>query len=234
MDNRNIFDKKRLNGKKAVYYILMGLCVVIIAAAAFISYNSIQDAVNSKKPENKPEIIDPVDTTKDDVTDKTPQTNPETQPESEPKPTEPQSNDPAPETKGYIMPVENAEICVGFSTSEPVYSKTLNDWRIHDGVDLAADLGTNVLCVNDGAVEKIESNDLYGISVTVKHTDGKKSVYSNLEDSVELEEGQLINQGDIIGRVGESALYEISDGPHLHFEMSENGKKIDPMKIIKA
>lgn len=231
MDNKNIFDKKRSNGKKAVYYILMGVCVLIIAAAAFISYNSIQDAVNSKQPEKEPQVIDPVDTTKDDVKDKTPEVKPEPLPETEPHQIE--NNIPVTESKAYIMPVENGEVCVDFSTSTPIYSKTLKDWRIHDGVDISANIGTNVVCVNDGAVEKIESNDLYGITVTVKHTDGKKSVYSNLEDSVELEEGQLINQGDIIGKVGESALYEIAEGPHLHFEMSDNGNKIDPMKIIK-
>ena len=46
-------------------------------------------------------------------------------------------------------------------------------------------------------------------------------------------ESKIINQGDIVGKIGETAVFEISEGPHLHFEMSENGKKIDPLSIIK-
>ena len=110
---------------------------------------------------------------------------------------------------------------------------TLKDWRIHDGIDISADLGSNVVAVNDGVVEKITSDDLFGIVVTIKHTDGKKSTYSNLADDIELEEGQIINRGDIIGTVGDTAISEISDGPHLHFEMSDNGNKIDPLTVIK-
>ena len=61
----------------------------------------------------------------------------------------------------------------------------------------------------------------------------RSSTYANLEDSVELEQGQIINRGDIVGKVGNTAVYEISDGPHLHFEMSENGEKIDPTAVIE-
>ena len=41
-------------------------------------------------------------------------------------------------------------------------------------------------------------------------------------------------EGDIVGKIGKSAVFEISDGPHLHFEISQNGKKVDPLNIIKV
>lgn len=236
MERKNIFDRDKSSGKKLTYYIVLGICVLVIGAASFLSYKSIQNALNDKKTPDTPPVTDKVDSDvdnvketeskKDDVTEeKTQQPEEETQPPVEEK-------QPVVETKAYVRPV-SGEIMVGFSLETPVYSATLKDWRIHDGIDIAADLGTNVVAVNDGVVEAIESDDLFGVVVTIKHTDGKKSTYANLEDSVELEQGQIINRGDIVGKVGNTAVYEISDGPHLHFEMSENGEKIDPTAVIE-
>lgn len=238
MERKNIFDNDKSSGKKLTYYIVLGICVLVIGAASFLSYKSVQNAINKGKTPDTPQTTDSVDNNLTDVqeTDKPKTDVQETKPSEQ---TPVQTPDPAPEenqqrveAKAYAKPV-SGEITVGFSLETPVYSSTLKDWRIHDGIDIAADLGTNVVAVNDGVVEKIVSDDLFGITVTIKHTDGKKSIYSNLADSVELEEGQIINRSDIIGTVGNTAIYEISDGPHLHFEMTENGEKIDPTGVIK-
>lgn len=239
MDNKNIFDKKKFSGKKSVYYIIMGICVVVIGAASFISYKSVQNALSNKKLENTPNAVDKVDSPVDNVskteTDNKPAQDADSQTQTDEKTeavnTRP-SDEPVIDTKAYVMPV-SGEMTTGFSITAPIYSETLKDWRIHDGIDISAALGDNVVAVNDGAVEKINSDDIYGITVVIKHTDGRRSTYCNLEDSVELEEGQLIKQGDIVGKVGNTAVFEISDGPHLHFEMSENGNKIDPLSVIK-
>ena len=224
MDNKNIFEKSRFSKKKLGIYIVAALC---IGAIAFVSYLSFQ-AINANKTPDT-EITDPVDTTKTDVTEPVL----ELEPEAEDAPTVTQTPEVTVSAKDYIMPVENGEITAVFSIEVPVYSQTLGDWRIHDGIDISAPLGAEVVAVNDGIVESIECHDLYGVTVVLKHTDGKKTTYSNLEDSVELEEGQVISQGDIVGKIGETAVFEIADGPHLHLEMSQNGKKIDPAKIIK-
>ncbi len=228
MDNKNIFEKSRSSKKKLTYYIVAVLCIGAIALVSYLSYQAINA---NKTPE--PEISDPVDTTKTDVTEPTPEPEPELEVETNTEPTETETPDVTVSAKEYIMPVDNGEITAVFSTEVPVYSQTLGDWRIHDGIDISAPLGTEVLAVNDGIVESIECHDLYGITVVLKHTDGKKTTYSNLEDSVELEQGQVITQGDIVGKIGETAVFEIADGPHLHLEMSQNGQKIDPAKVIK-
>lgn len=242
MERKNIFDNEKSGGRKLTYYIVLGICVLVIGAASFLSYKSIQNALNKDDTPELPPAGDTVDNDVDDITETdTPEqdvTETEkkeegiTDDKSQENTVQEQDKQPVVETKSYVMPVEG-EITVGFSLETPVYSTTLKDWRIHDGIDIAADLGTNVVAVNDGVVESIESDDLFGIVVTIKHTDGKKSVYANLEDSVELEQGQIINRSDIVGKVGNTAIYEISDGPHLHFEMSENGEKIDPTSVIK-
>lgn len=235
MDKKNIFERKT-GGKKTTYYIVMTVCVLAIAAISFISYKSVQNSLSNKKIENAVDNVDKVDTNVENINDTNKQETLIEEPVDNQE-TEPSEQMSAPaakvETKPYIMPVKDAEIKVKFSLTVPVYSQTLKDWRIHDGIDISAKLGDNVLAVNDGAVESIENDDLYGITVVIKHTDGKKSTYCNLADDVELEQGQIINQGDIVGKIGQTAVFEISEGPHLHFEMSENGKKIDPLSIIK-
>lgn len=228
MDNKNIFDKSRSPWKKVGYYVVAAACVGAIALVSYLSYRTLN---NKPAPEPEPEITNPVDTTKNDVVEQNDQ-----KPEPE-TPKEVETTTDAPDVtvsqKPYIMPVTNGNITAVFSIDVPVYSQTLGDWRIHDGIDVSAPLGTEVVAVNDGIVESIECHDLYGITVVLKHTDGKKTTYSNLEDSIELEEGQVIEQGNIVGKIGQTAVFEIAEGPHLHFEMSQNGKKIDPVTVIK-
>ena len=227
MDSKNIFEKS--SGKKIVYYVVAGVCVAVIALISVLSYTSASDSKKTEKPQTQTEDAN---VKKDDVVkEPEPPELPVTQTEDAPQEAPEKKPEVTVKAKPYIMPAEG-KITVSFSLTEPVYSKTLDDWRIHDGIDIEADIGSEVVAVNDGAVEEIRADDLFGVTVVIKHTDGKRSVYSNLEDSVELEEGQLISQGDIVGRVGESAVYEISDGPHLHFEMSDNGQKIDPTDIL--
>jgi murein DD-endopeptidase MepM/ murein hydrolase activator NlpD len=203
--------------------------VAVIALISVLSYTSASDSKKTEKPQTQTEDAN---VKKDDVVkEPEPPEIPVTQTEDAPQEAPEKKPEVTVKAKPYIMPAEG-KITVSFSLTEPVYSKTLDDWRIHDGIDIEADIGSEVVAVNDGAVEEIRADDLFGVTVVIKDTDGKRSVYSNLEDSVELEEGQLISQGDIVGRVGESAVYEISDGPHLHFEMSDNGQKIDPTDIL--
>ncbi len=231
MDNKSIFNKPGGSSKKITYYIVAALCVAVIGVLAFMSYRAMKPETTPQKEQEKQQTS-AVDSEKDDIT--APVTKQETDiKENETVEPEPEKQTEPTAQKPYVMPI-SGDVTVGFSLDTPVYSQTLGDWRIHDALDIAADIGSEVVAVNDGVIEEIKCHDLFGMTVTIKHTDGKKSVYSNLEDSVELEEGQIINQNDVVGKVGETAVYEISDGPHLHFEMSQNGQKIDPLSVIKT
>ncbi len=227
MDNKHIFDKQKSRSKKFTYIVVALLCIGAIGTLSYLSYRAVKP---TNEPQPQIDNTDTVNNTKDDVVDSLPEVETNTQPETEVKEPEPEAEVGG---KDYIMPVKSDEVSVKFSLETPVYSKTLGDWRVHDGVDFSAGTGAEVVAVNDGVVEDIIHHDLMGVTVIIKHGDGKKSTYSNLEDSVTLENGQIINQGDVVGRVGATAVYEIADGPHLHFEMSDNGKKIDPLSVIK-
>ena len=111
-------------------------------------------------------------------------------------------------------------------TDTLVYSSTMGDWRIHTGVDIATSLGAVVSCVADGTVKEVFDDAMMGKCVSVAHEGGVVSVYRNLDEDLSdgIKAGASISAGDPIGTVGESALCELADEPHLHFEMTVDGK----------
>lgn len=142
---------------------------------------------------------------------------------------------PTPEIKETPKPVElhfsvplEGEIAKDFSDSNLTYSETLQEWTVHLGVDIKAEKGSSVLASEAGTVESIKNDPRYGITVTVVHENGFKTIYSNLQTAEFVSEGQTIEKGQIIGSVGDNAAFEIADDPHLHFEMTKDGTNVNP------
>ena len=127
----------------------------------------------------------------------------------------------------YIYPCQG-NIIYEFSPNTPIYSPTLKDWRIHNGIDLSASLGEEVLAVRDGTVENVYEDLRYGNTIVILHGDNVKTVYSNLEDSITLKNGDKVEKGSVIARVGDTALFETIADTHLHFEIIENGSYVNP------
>lgn len=218
MKHKHLLQQSAAFIKKRKYYIAVSLCILTIGTVAFISYRNAQNTWDDT-PLPEQNTLDSTDVVipKDDVTE---------QSESVSKPTK----EPA-KTKEYILPVDGA-IDVGYSADTPVYSKTLEDWRVHSGIDYTVPLGTEVKAINDGVVQSIESDSLMGTTVTIKHTDGNVSLYANLDPEIKLKKEQLIYQGDTVGKVGKSAIIEVAQEPHLHFEVSCDGKNLDPLSLF--
>lgn len=118
--------------------------------------------------------------------------------------------------------------------SLPVYSPTLDEYRVHGGIDILSSLGAEVGAAADGVVSEIENDPLLGVSVTVLHTGGLKTVYRNL--APELAEGTRVGasvvRGQALGFVGETALVECADDAHLHFEVYASEVSVDPLDYI--
>lgn len=130
-----------------------------------------------------------------------------------------------------VMPV-NGEILNPFSGGELVRSEPLGVWRTHDGVDIAADLGTVVKAMNSGEVTQIAEDPLWGYTVIIDHGSGIMSYYYNLSSSVMVEEGDTVQSGEAIGAVGDTADIESGMASHLHFAVQKNGEWIDPLTYI--
>lgn len=131
----------------------------------------------------------------------------------------------------YSTPLLDFTVGKEASLDKLVYSSTLNQWRTHNGVDLMAAAGADVKCIAAGRVEKVKETTLEGFVVTVSHDDGIVSVYKGLSD-VSVSEGDSLLSGTVIGKVAENMMTEQNDGAHLHFEMTKNGKLVDPAAYL--
>lgn len=100
----------------------------------------------------------------------------------------------------------------------------------HKGIDLAAPMGTPVLSCADGRVQDTGTDPVYGNYIVIRHNGNKESLYGHLQ-SIKIELHQQIKSGIIIGTVGSTGQ---STGPHLHFEIHENGVPKNPEGFIKG
>ena len=132
----------------------------------------------------------------------------------------------------FAMPVDG-EIVRGFAKDSLVYSETLQEWIVHQAIDIKANSRDVVKAAADGTVLAIKSDPRYGLTVIIEHDGGFKTVYSNLLTAEFVVEGEQVKQGQTLGTVGSSATFEIADEPHLHFEMLKDSEYVDPTIYIK-
>ena len=132
----------------------------------------------------------------------------------------------------FTMPVENSTVTKEFTSSTVVYNQTLGVYTGHMGVDFSAEAGSNVVAVYDGKIESITTSYLQGTTIVINHGNGLKSLYNSLDALETLEEGQSVSKGEVIGYVSDNNRQEYKDGPHLHFEVTKDGKWIDPDEYL--
>ena len=115
-----------------------------------------------------------------------------------------------------------------------VYSEAFGDYRIHEGIDIKANLGASVMSFADGTITQVYDHALMGKTIVIDHGDGLVSVYKNL--AVEMPEGitagASVKAGDVIGSVGDSSIAKCCNSPHLHFEVCYNEESVDPTQYF--
>ena len=132
----------------------------------------------------------------------------------------------------FMAPV-SGEIITDYADESLVYSKTLDEWTVHLGIDIKANKTSAVVASEDGTVKSIKNDPRYGLTITISHDGGYETVYSNLLSSDFVKEGDKVTKGQTIGTVGESASFEIAEVPHLHFEMYKDGETVNPTTLLK-
>ena len=134
---------------------------------------------------------------------------------------------PAAERDYFIWPV-GGTVDQPYSMDALTFNTTLRDWRTHDGVDIAAELGTQVKACANGTVAELRQDDLFGTTLILSHRDGLVSVYANLAELPVVSVGDRVSVGQVIGAVGDTALAEAGQVCHLHFAMALDGESVDP------
>lgn len=215
------------------FYIVLFLCVAAVGVSGWYLMEELPPSLPQpvagtavvESPSPSVSVTQPV---------VTPTAKPSAAPKPTPSATPNSSEGPAATGWGaqvFSWPVKG-EVIGDFSLEVLAYDETMGDWRTHDGLDIAAEVGTKVKAVNAGKVTEIFRDDLMGTVVTVEHEDGLISLYANLMAQPNVKVGDVLDTGDVLGAVGETAIAEISKPAHLHFEMSKGGKAVDPIAYL--
>lgn len=224
------------------FYIVLFLCVAAIGISGYYLFNGLTGAAGgfgsdptaavsgqAEMEKDQPEIQTPTD--QDQAAEDTVKTD-DTAKEEEPAPQEETAPDEeAAASTAYVWPVQG-EVARDFSLEVFAYDDTMGDWRTHDGLDIAADLGSPVCSCGAGTVTDVFSDPMLGMTIAVDHGRGMESRYSNLAESVNVQVGDTVEAGTVLGAVGTTAISESANPSHLHFEMIEYGVSIDPLNYL--
>ena len=151
---------------------------------------------------------------------------------TEPSPSAPGDNNDQPSA---LIPEMSApvsgKLSKAHSVDVQVFSETMKDYRVHLGIDIHTEANAQVFAVADGKVSEIWQDPMMGWCIALSHSGECVTVYKNLaKDLAEgLIEGIAVKKGQLLGQVGDTALMEIADEPHLHMEMTVKGLQVDPM-----
>lgn len=130
-----------------------------------------------------------------------------------------------------VLPV-SGETISAHSLTALSYNVTTQDWRTHDGIDLAAEQGAAVAAAENGTVTAIYQDDYLGTTVEISHASGYTTFYSNLQETPAVTVGQTVAAGEVIGAVGSTALLEAGHPSHLHFAVTFGGSSVDPADYL--
>ena len=223
------------------FYIVLFLCAAVIGVSAWVmaTGNEAMKSSDMTDPTGGTHRVETVIAPSSDKsgwideTQLAPPTVREQQP-AEPAAAAPGSNRGAAQAPAsYVWPVRG-EVDRGYSVSALTFDTTMQDWRTHAGLDIAAELGREVVAARGGQVVSVADDGLYGKVLTIDHGDGMQSVYANLAEELAVSAGEWVDAGIVLGTVGRSALCEIGQEPHLHFELRRNGANVDPLSVLPA
>lgn len=235
---------KRANSMLVFVITLCALAIVVISIATFASKreespvdtNAITEStVETSKKDTQTEKQS--EKTTDAV--KAENGNVESQKTSESKEQTPTKESVKPtvveEKENFDMPVSGT-IVKEFSIDTPVFSMTMNDYRAHTGIDIACEEGSGVSASASGIVKNIKNDPMMGTTVVIEHADSVYTSYMNLNETLpeDITVGAVVEKGQLIGAVGNSAIVEIASEPHLHFEMTVDSAYVDPLSLISS
>ena len=211
------------------YYIALILCAAAIGITSYVYYRNANRAEEVSIQESVGEDILVGTMEAEDVPALA------TQPQTQSTTPATQGTTPAPTAKKPFKttsPVSGEEISA-YSMEALSYNETTRDWRVHNGVDIAAQQGTTVLAASAGAVLSVTDDPLMGTTVVLEHDNGYQTTYANLQAKPNVEAGDPVSAGQIIGAVGTTAAAE-SGQPHLHFAVTKDGKAVDPNEYLSG
>lgn len=114
----------------------------------------------------------------------------------------------------------------GITTSG--FGDTISRTASHNGHDWAVNTGTKVRAAAEGVVELAYFSESYGYNILINHNNGFKTRYAHLSE-VKVSKGEKVEQSQVIALSGSTGF---STGPHLHFEVVKDGKRVNPIEYV--
>lgn len=150
------------------------------------------------------------------------------------KPTAAEPTTPVAETLPRLLLPVSGSLLRAHDLEVPVWSNTMADYRTHCGMDIAAQMGASVCSAADGVIAQIWTDPMMGQCISVKHAGDGLTIYRNLSPilPVGIAEGVEVRAGQLIANVGESAMIEIAEEPHVHFELMIGGEYVNPLDYL--
>ncbi len=131
-----------------------------------------------------------------------------------------------------VSPLEGQTVAV-YAMDSLTYNQTTRDWRVHNGIDIAAEAGTQVCAAADGEVYTVYDDEAMGMTVVIRHANGYTTKYASLDTEVAVKPGDAVTVGQVIGTVGNTALMESAIGDHIHFGVTCDGEPVNPDDFLK-
>ena len=212
------------------FYMILALCLIAVGGLGVVTLTetfSLGGSSGSSAPTTAAEagrtletVPDVRTTRKATTTEPSVMTTAPTAPPTAPPVSEPAEN-------LMILPLSNA-VLTPYSLT-PLYSATLESWKIHPGTDFAGELGQEVRALTDGTVQKVYSDPLWGECLVLDHGNGVQSLYCGVH--AVCVEGDTVKVGEKIGTLTEIPC-ECRMAPHLHLELRRGGETLDPVEAI--
>lgn len=205
--------------------------VIVVAAVGIVVAVTI--ASNRARSSKLPEDPSGTRPSTESVSEAPLETTPPADTEGEKKPVDTGSSQVENKLPSFILPVSGA-LSKKHDPTLQVYSTTMNDYRVHLGVDIVTEANAPVYAAADGTVSKIWKDPLMGYCIAVQHAGDCLTIYKNLAEELPdgMAEGIKVRSGQLLASVGESAMIEVAEEPHLHFEMTVGGLPVDPLEYF--
>lgn len=235
--------KKKFKFRAGAVYAVLALCVAGVGIATWYSTSAklLPDAQDETTTEGITAKIaadelttvpDPVTPTLPDLSeDATPENNGDAENVTEEGGVAVlASKDSVARAETFSLPLE-AGIAKAYSNGEMVQSKTMGDWRVHNGVDFKGTVGDAVKAINNGVVKAVYDDVLWGTVVEIDHGQGMIAKYCGLGKGSTPEVGEKVKINDRVGNLGTIPI-ESADDVHLHLEILQDGKAVEPLAAM--
>ena len=221
-------DNKRSRRGGQGYYIALILCAAAIGITGYVYYRN----ANQAEPVSLEETVGEVPALIEDEVDVPVIATQPAPKATKPAATEATTTAPTEKKPMKTMSPVSGESIFGYSMEALSYNQTTRDWRVHNGVDLAAEAGAEVHAAADGEVYTVYEDDAMGYTVVIRHADGYTTKYASLAENLTVKPGDTVTMGQVIGYASDSAIVESTLGAHVHFGVTCNDIPVDPAEFL--